>query len=531
MKRKSRQILAWVQVQQDAPVEFLLGTDLQKRLGFHLYEDDNPARLDSTPVDTPSDVAPEPKMDQTANVCLLEAVRVPARFERLVPAKKVGKLLGESLLFSPKPPRGSDGSLVMEDGLLWSGEQGMICVRNTGSQPVLLEKGEVLGSVESVDVIDMSDEVEMLCCRVQVARGQSEERGAHLFRSLPVDSWDVVKHERERLIDLILQYQDIFALDDSELGCAEGVSHVIDTGGEKPVKQYPRRVPFSLRGKVEEMINKMEDQGVIQASHSPWASPIVLVAKKDGSTRFCVDYRKLNSITKMDVYPLPRVDDLLDVLGNTQYFSTLDLASGYWQVKMDQSSQEKTAFATHVGLYEFQVMPFGLCNAPATFQRLMEKVLHGLVGKICLVYLDDVLVLGNNIVEHLDNLRQVWDRLRKAGLQLKPSKCHLLKKEIEYLGYVISPEGITTSPLKVSAVKEFPLPKDVTAVRSFLGLASYYRRFISNFSIIAGPLFDLLKKDATFHWSDDCQNAFQSLKDALSGPTVLAFPALAYLLY
>ena len=328
MKRKSRQILAWVQVQQDAPVEFLLGTDLQKRLGFHLYEDDNSARLDSTPVDTPSDVAPEPKMDQTANVCLLEAVRVPARFERLVPVKKVGELSEESLLFSPKPHRSSDGGLVMEDGLLWSGEQGMICVRNTGSQPVLLEKGEVLGSVESVDVIDMSDEVEMLCCRVQVARGQSEERGAHLFRSLPVDSWDVVEHEREKLLDLILQYQDIFALDDSELGCAEGVSHVIDTGGEKPVKQYPRRVPFSLRGKVEEMINKMEDQGVIQASHSPWASPIVLVAKKDGSTRFCVDYRKLNSITKMDVYPLPRIDDLLDVLGNTQYFSTLDLASG-----------------------------------------------------------------------------------------------------------------------------------------------------------------------------------------------------------
>ena len=323
---------------------------------------------------------------------------------------------------------------------------------------------------------------------------------------------------------LVLQYEDIFALDDSELGLAEGVSHVIDTGGEKPIKQYPRHVPFSLRGKVEEMIKKMEEQGVIQPSHSPWASPIVLVAKKDGSTRFCVDYRKLNAITRMDVYPLPRIDDMLDLLANNQYFSTLDLASGYWQVKMDQSSQEKTAFTTQVGLYEFRVMPFDLCNAPATFQRLMEKVLHGLVGKICLVYLDDVLVLGKSMEEHLDNLKQVWERLREAQLRLKPSKCQLVMKEVEYLWFVVSSEGITTSPAKVLAVKNFPVPSDVTSVRSFLSLASYYWRFIPNFSVIAGPLFDSTKKDAPFQWSEDCQHAFQCLKDALSGSTVLALP-------
>ena len=386
VRRKAKQITAWVQVQQDAPVDFLLGMDLQNRLGFHLYEDNDPVSPDSTPEDTVRDAVTEPKTIPTANVCLLEAVRIPAKFERLVPVKKVGQSPGPVSLFTPKPDLDTIGTLTMEDGLLWTGERGMISISNTGPQPVRLEEGEVLGSIEAVDIVDVGEESEVVCCGVQVRRDASEGRRSNLLRNLPTDNWDLDDQERERLLGLVLQYEDIFALDDSELGREKGVSHVINTEREKLIKQYPRRVPFSLRDKVEEMITKMEEQGVIQPSHSPWASPIVLVAKKDGSTRFCVDYRKLNVITKMDVYPLPRIDDMLDLLANNQYFSTLDLASGYWQVKMDQSLQEKTAFTTQVGLHEFRVMPFGLCNAPATFQRLMEKVLHGLVGRICLVY-------------------------------------------------------------------------------------------------------------------------------------------------
>ena len=218
------------------------------------------------------------------------------------------------------------------------------------------------------------------------------------------------------------------------------------------VKQHPRRVPFALRSKVEKMINQMLQQSVIEPSKSPWASPIVLVSKKDGSTRFCVDYRKLNARTKKDVYPLPRIDDTLDLLATNEFFSTLDLASGYWQIKMDEASKEKTAFTTHVGLFEFKVMPFGLCNAPATFQRLMENILHGIIGKACLVYLDDILVLGRTVEEHLQNLAAVWERLREAGLRLKPSKCKLLQREVEYLGFCVSAAGVATSPQKVTAV-------------------------------------------------------------------------------
>ena len=222
---------------------------------------------------------------------------------------------------------------------------------------------------------------------------------------------------------LVLEYADVFALDTTELRSTEIVQHSIETADNLPCRQPVRRIPFALCEKVDKMVADMLKQGVIRESKSPWVSPIVLVAKKDGSTRFCVDYRRLNSITKMDVFPLPRVDESLDLLANSKYFSTLDLCSGYWQVKMAPESVEKTAFITHSGLYEFTVMPFGLCNAPATFQRLMETVLAGLTRSVCLDYIDDILVLGATFTDHLENLRKVFERLREAGFRLKPSKC------------------------------------------------------------------------------------------------------------
>lgn len=185
------------------------------------------------------------------------------------------------------------------------------------------------------------------------------------------------------------------------------------------------------------MVKEMEETGVIKPSSSPWASPIVLVPKKDGTTRFCVDYRRLNSVTKKDVYPLPRIDDILDTLGGKKYFSSLDLAAGYWQVGLDAESAAKSAFITHQGLHEFVRMPFGMCNAPATFQRLMEIVLAGLLWDSCFVYIDDLLVCSPTFQEHLEHLCQVFTRLRKAGLRLKAKKCSFLREEVLYLGHVV----------------------------------------------------------------------------------------------
>ena len=234
-----------------------------------------------------------------------------------------------------------------------------------------------------------------------------------------------------------------------------------------------------------------------------------------------MDYHHLNSITKLDEFPLPRIDDSLDLLAGMRYFSTLDLAIGYWQVGMVPYSKEKTAFVTHEGLYEFSVMPFGLCNVPATFQQLMEVTLHGLARSKCTVYLDDILVMGQNYQEHLQNLREVFSRLQLAGLRLKPRKCHLIKIEVKYLGYLVSNAGVHADPEKVATVQSFARPQNLKQHRSFLGLASYYRHFIPPFSQVAAPLYTLLKKDVPYNWTKHCQLTFDQLKQILTQAPVL----------
>ena len=238
----------------------------------------------------------------------------------------------------------------------------------------------------------------------------------------------------------------------------------------------------------------MLNAGIIEPSSSAWSSPIVFVTKKDGSIRYCIDYRKLNEVSRKDSYPLPRIDDSLDALRGSKWFSCLDLASGYWQVMMDPKDKDKTAFVTTHGFYQFKVMPFGLCNAAATFERLMENVLAGLNFEICLLYIDDVIVYSKDFQSHVNHIDAVLQRLKGAGLKISPKKCDFFKDQVVFLGHVVSQEGISTSPDKVSAIKEWPVPKTVTDVRSFLGTCSYYRRFIKWFTDIARPLHKLTEK-------------------------------------
>ena len=263
---------------------------------------------------------------------------------------------------------------------------------------------------------------------------------------------------------------------------------------------------------------------IIQPSHSPWAAPVVLVGKRDGGLRFCVDYRKLNDLTRKDAYPLPRIDDALDSLNKACWFSTLDLASGYWQVELDPRDKHKTAFTTRQGLFEFDVLSFGLCNSPSTFQRLMDLVLADGQWTTCLVYLDDIIIFGRTFQEHLGRLDEVLTKLRQANLKVKPAKCNLFATQVQYLGHIISSKGVKADPAKVEAVRQWPVPKNQTEVRSFVGLASYYRRFVKGFAETARPLHQLTEKGRHFKWTEVCHTAFEQLKLSLMSAPVLVYP-------
>ena len=349
---------------------------------------------------------------------------------------------------------------------------------------------------------------------------------------------DLTKSERRQLDSLVREYADIFAWNDLDVGYTEVVKHKIAMIDPTPCSQPYRRIPQSVLGEVKQHLEDLLQRGVIQPSSSSYAAPIVLVRKKSGELRMCVDYRRLNSLTRRDMFPLPRIDECLDAIGGATLFSTLDLASGYHQVAMDDDDMHKTAFTCPYGLYEFRRMPFGLCNAPATFQRLMQTSMHDFIFKILLCYLDDLLVFASSFGQHIENLEKVFMRLKTIGVKLNPSKCKLLHSSVGFLGHIISAEGISTNPDTVRAVQDFETPKTLKQVRSFLGLASYYRRFVEGFSKIALPLHNLCtevhkKYEKDRHkgekchlgelWTTECVAAFNELKIKLTTAPVLKY--------
>lgn len=331
--------------------------------------------------------------------------------------------------------------------------------------------------------------------------------------------------DQERLAHLLRSYSDVFSTGPTDLGRTDLVHHDILTTPGPPVKQQPRRMARDKQTPADQQVQQSLDTGVAQPSNSGWAAPIIMVRKKDQTMRLCVDYRPLNERTIKDAYPLPRIQDTLDTLSTARYFSTLDLTSGYWQVEMTPRARKAAAFCTpRKGLFEWNVMPFGLCNAPATFQRLMDRVLAGLQWETCLVYLDDIIVLGRDGTEMLERLSQVFGRLRAANLKLKPSKCVLFREQVAYLGHIVSAKGFATDTQKIQKVAGWPVPQNISEVRQFVGLASYYRRFVKDFASIAKPLHELTKKYTRFNWTSECQEAFQQLKSRLTSAPVLGYP-------
>ena len=505
-----RPIRIWVFVAEITD-EFILGLDVLRAydafvdLGRHLL------RLGQEEV-TLWEPDAQPK---SIRITLASEEVIPARCERVVMARLEAPLRAVNVLVEPNLE--TSGGVYIARTLVRAQVRVPVRMMNVTDRDKVLSEGTTIGCGEPVMWAGAPDDSE-------VRTGQPQELCKQLQDVVKGAKPNLNNREIEVLTDFISEYQDVFTTRNGDYGRTDRVYHRIDTGDARPIRQPPRRLPLAKQNEVNGLVDDMKGRGVIEDSDSPWSSPVVLVRKKDGSLRFCVDYRRLNDVTRKDCFPLPRIDDTLDTLAGAKWFSTLDLKSGYWQVALHPEDKEKTAFSTGQGLWQFTVMPFGLCNAPATFERLMESVLRGLTYDACLVYLDDVIVVGRNFQEQLDNLRKVFQRIREARLKLNPGKCQLFQKEVRYLGHVVSASGIATDPEKLEAVKSWPPPTDKHQLRSFLGLCTYYRRFILGFADIAKPLTRLTEEKRKFEWSPEAEVAFASLKEALCAAPVRGYP-------
>ena len=440
---------------------------------------------------------------------LLQTADIPPETARLVRCHNPWP--SEDVIFCP------DGALpafVTGIPALSSGPELWYTMHNHRPEPLQLHAGQSIGVLEVVHLAEASASTPP----------SSPHPPSPCQPALPENLSPL---QQQQLNELFKEFQDVFSQGDNDLGNTPLLQHGIETNGPTLRQPYRRQNPAVRREEMAQ-VQQMLSSHVIRPSNSPWASPVVMVRKKDGSLRFCVDFRQLNAATVKDAHPLPRIDDILDALHGAKEFSTLDLKSGYWQVPIAEQDKEKTAFRTSSGqLFEFNQVPFGLCNAPATFSRLMDRVLAGLHWETCLFYLDDIIVFSSTWEEHLARLREVFERLRHAKLKLGPTKCTFTAKEVSYLGHRVTEEGLLPDPALLAAIRDIPPPKTATEVRSFLGLAGYYRRYVKGFAAIAAPLHALTRKDALFHWSEDCQAAFDQLKVRLTTSPITAFLTLA----
>lgn len=485
-------------------------------------------------------ICPHPKPEKAvqgfAKVAGKSAVNIPARAISSVRVTGGGNRRSsdpeKDILVEPVATGGPSGLIVLSTVSKVVGNSFWVQVMNITDEDCTLHPRTRLGVLHDFEEEGVSEaKISVGCNRIVISKNASEVGDC---RTCPVDldGAECEPSERRQLRDLVSKNRDMFFNDEEDLGYTEWVNHSINLRDQRPVVSAFRRIPPSQLMEVKRHIQGLLDQNIVQKSTSPYASPVVIVRKKDNSIRLCVDYRRLNEKTIPDAYPLPRIDDSLDALGGAKLFSTLDLASGYHQVAMNPADREKTAFITPFGLFEYLRMPMGLSTSPATFQRLMQTSMNDLVFQILLIYLDDLLVYSRTFAEHLQRLQMVFDRLREVGLKLNPKKCNLVRTSVEFLGYTVSGQGIATSDSKVKAVAEWPTPKTVKDVRSFLGLASYYRRFVNGFSKLAGPLHTLVaennqKKKTVVDWGPEHQEAFAQLKAALSSAPVLGYADFA----
>ena len=439
-------------------------------------------------------------------VIVVERMTIPPKSEAIVPVRSCAR--GLCLVTNSARKRFS-----VTNGIHQIEETGYFLTKigNFSNQVVTLTPGMVVGQAER----HLENTV------FNVENKEIEDKKVDWRQVLDLEGLsEVQKEEVTRVLD---SYAHLW--DHQRLGVLHGTRHRIETKGS-PVFQHPYRAGPSARQIEKEEVDRMLKLGVIEPSTAEWASPVVLIPKPDGSTRFCVDYRRLNALTARDVYPLPRMDECLDSLGEAEFFSTLDANTGFWQIEVSPEDRDKTTFSCHVGMYRFLRMPFGLLNAPATFQRAMDIILSEVRWESVIVYLDDIIIFSRTFEEHIRHLGIVLSKLSAAGATLKFSKCHFFRQTVDYLGHRILPHKLQVLAKNVDSLAKAEPPTSKTQIRSFLGLCGVYRRFVPNYASIARPLTALTKKGApeTFVLSEEELRAFEKLKISLLSPPTLSLP-------
>ena len=512
--------------------ECIVGMPLLKSAGFQLD-------LKNMTINTGTGYIPVYDSQGKSICCRVtidKTTSIPANHEMLISGciNFRGENTSEPFMLEPSVKfMTEEGVLIAK--VLVSSENSHIPIRiyNPQDEPVILFKGSNIGIVTPVNCIlqEVVDDITEPKTVNNVTAGEQENIDLDKI-TVPEHLQDLWKRGSEhisladskRLAHLLTKYQHIYSKSDDDIGETNIVEHEIVTTDNVPIKQPPRRLPKCSEVEVDRQVNDLLQRKKIIPSWSSYSSPVVLVGKKDGTKRLCIDYRKLNDKTVKDAYAIPVISDMLNNLSGASWFSTFDLSSGYWQVRLSEDAQLKSAFCTRQGLFQWLIMPFGLTNAPGTFQRMMDKVLSGLSWKIAMVYLDDIICIGKSVSDCLTNMEQIFERLSKAGLKLKPKKCHLLQKSVKYLGYVVSEAGIQTDPEKVNKIKEWPIPENTTELRSLLGLAGYYRKHCPNFAMVCKPLYKLCESGQKFVMNKERVEAIEKLKLLLTQSPILAFP-------
>ena len=394
----------------------------------------------------------------------------------------------------------------------------LVPIINCTEEEIILEAGTKIGIFDTNGYEHVND--------VPIRNMTTTKQQKSDMPLVNLENSDLNDHQKEQVFELLRQYKDVFAVDKNDLGSYNQSKVRIElTEGARPLKQPLRRSTAEEKRIIKEEVNRMLKAGIIEPSQSPWSSPVVLVRKKNGEIRFCVDFRYLNSVTVKDAFPLPRIDDTLDALGGAKWFSTFDLQAGFNQLEIDEQSRPLTSFSTMQGQYHFRKLPFGVSQGPAAMQSVIQNVFSNILFDEILAYIDDIIVFSRTFEEHLVRLEHALMRFRSSGLKVKPAKTHIARKEVEYLGFLVSAKGVRADPAKIASVKDYPTPRDVREVRAVLGLFSYYRKFIKDYAKIAQPLTKLTRtSEEKFEWTEEQQTAFDELKQRLTEPPILGFP-------